>query len=402
MKIKLFLILITLYTSLYAATVKTQKESYKQGEQIIVTIKQMLGHSEDWVGIYPANSNNDWENVLSWSWTGGVKNAEIKLDGVVAGEYEVRAFYRNSFDLEAKYAFSVGRVQTTVKPQKDSYDNGEEIIVEVAGMLGHYEDWVGIYPANSNNDWENVLSWSWTDGVKNGKIRLSGLPVGEYEVRAFFKNSFDLEAKYAFNVKRAYTPPIIYEDAEGGISSKWIHVLGKYPPRRLSGGYNSSSLLLLNPQWKDLGYKWENFSEYHLPINNSVHSILEIDMGGSNYLMPQFKGDNKKRGWMEHYTVGLYVKTKKGDRIMLWDSFFNHENVDPHVAEYGNGVIWLIYPSPVEHVRGWGFEDPGVWTHFKVDINVELQKLEPDNKLLYIDKFMATGGFLDNIKLSSP
>jgi hypothetical protein len=99
---------------------------------------------------------------------------------------------------------------------------------------------------------------------------------------------------------------------------------------------------------------------------------------------------------MPHYKVGVYVQTIKGRRALLWDSFFNHGNVEA----FSDGR-WLSFPSPVEHVRGYEVGlSIDTWSHFRVDVEKALQQLEPDNEIVTIDTFFATGGFLDNIKLS--
>jgi len=189
----------------------------------------------------------------------------------------------------------------------------------------------------------------------------------------------------------------IYEDAEVTLSSKWVQVLGHYKPVRVAMGFHSDGTLVLTPEWVD---GRQNVAEYHLEMNNSKEKILEMDMGGlSSYRLPNLPD----KGYIPHYQVGVYVQTTNGRRAMIWDSFFNHGDVKPFSDDYGDGNIWLSYPSPVEHVRG--YEDVGlainIWNHFRVDVEAELQKLEPNNKVIKIETFLATGGFIDNLKLSS-
>jgi hypothetical protein len=137
-------------------------------------------------------------------------------------------------------------------------------------------------------------------------------------------------------------------------------------------GFKSSGTLLLTPEWHKIDDDWDNGAEYQLPLDHSIQTILEMDMGGlPNYKVP----DVRKRGYMPHFSVGVHVKTLKGDRVMLWDSWFNHIDADAHISDYGNGNIWLQYPSPVEHVRGWEYDKTDVWSHFKVDIKSELKKI---------------------------
>ena len=76
-----------------------------------------------------------------------------------------------------------------------------EIILN--NSYGDRQDWVGIYPKGASNEWKNVLSWKYTDGIKDfGKLLLTGLSnAGEYEARLFYRNSYNVEAVVPFKVK---------------------------------------------------------------------------------------------------------------------------------------------------------------------------------------------------------
>jgi len=69
-------------------------------------------------------------------------------------------------------------------------------------MTGKNKDWIAIYPQGSNNDWDNVIGWQWTDDKASGDLTFGNghLAVGNYEVRAFYNNSFHTEATKAFKV----------------------------------------------------------------------------------------------------------------------------------------------------------------------------------------------------------
>ena len=61
----------------------------------------------------------------------------------------------------------------------------------------------------------------------------------------------------------------------------------------------------------------------------------------------------------------------------------------------------MAFPSPIELVRGFGYEERTVWAHFSVDLVSYLHRFEPNNVILSVEGFIATGGDLDNIRLSS-
>lgn len=92
---------------------------------------------------------------------------------------------------------------------KTNYAPDEPIKVSFLNLPVNHNDWIGIYPKDTNNDWANVIRWSFTNGTKiidgpgvaSGLLTFKGLrDSGKYEARLFFNNSYSLEAKAAFSV----------------------------------------------------------------------------------------------------------------------------------------------------------------------------------------------------------
>ncbi len=290
----------------------------------------------------------------------------------------------------------------TISTDKNIYQSGENIEVTVGGMSG-IDDWIGIYPAGViSDDWEELATWAWTGGIIDGTVTLDGIPAGEYDVRSFFNSSTNEVAEVSISVEDAEVilPPTIYEDAENGISNQWRTITGSYRAKRVTKGFHSKGALKLTTEWIS---NTENRAFYSLPLNNANQKILEMDIGGVGRSGGKPGGrHNAPAGYMPHFSIGVTVVTEQGDRTMTWDSFFNHENVDPFREDYGGGSIELLYPSPVEHVRGYSYErDINKWEHFRVDLDEYLHMLEPNNKILFVEDLVMGGGFIDNIQLSS-
>jgi len=89
-------------------------------------------------------------------------------------------------------------VTTTVA----QYEPNETVSISITGELSGDQDWAAIYRVGDNNDWANVIAWNW---VSNGTTELNiikhQMPAGEYEIRLFFHNSYNVEAVYRFSVK---------------------------------------------------------------------------------------------------------------------------------------------------------------------------------------------------------
>ncbi len=181
----------------------------------------------------------------------------------------------------------------------------------------------------------------------------------------------------------------MYEDAEDGLSNNWTVIKGNDMPIRKTPGYKNQSkafVKLPNHWTQDANGQWSNSAEYHLAMNDTEHTILSVDIVGDGTPV-------------EHYVLGAKVTTSKGERFLLWDSFYNHENIPATRRVYDNGAIFIVFPSPVEMVRGYEYSDVYLSENFTVDLEKALKQFEPDNHILSVDTFIATGGNLDNIKL---
>ncbi len=383
-------------------TIIIDKSSYIEGEDVVASFKNMSGSGDDWIGVYKSGASNDWDNVVAWSWSGGTVNGSVVLKDIPVGKYQVRAFFKNSFETQATSSnFSVNEVgvvnDVTLITNLQSYKTNQKITVKFANMLGDSDDWIGIYPSGSKSNWDNIVDSKWTDSKKSGSLTFNSLPAGNYEARAFFKGTYNQEASKSFVVvsnNGGNNDSTVYEDANNGISSKWKTISGPFTPEAINGA------IKLTTNWET---NTHNSAEYQLPMNNSKQTILEVDVGGVGAAGGHVGGIHAwaPAGYMPHFGMGVIVETTNGIRGMTWDSFLNHEDVEAYKNDYGDGNIELIYPSPVEHVRGFGYTDINLWQHFKVDLNAYLNELEPGNKIIKVKTFYTKGGYLDNIKLSS-
>jgi hypothetical protein len=211
------------------------------------------------------------------------------------------------------------------------------------------------------------------------------------------------DAEYNLKVTATSEPvpanPTILEDAEGGtLNPNWITSRGDkpgyiFPTPDIPGAPAGTGVMVHHASGGSVApYRYE------LHLNNSTQKVLSMDIGG----LPDhlFEGWSESyRGYIPHYSVGVVVETKFGERIMDWNSWYTHQGYDPKINDNGQNVF-LEYPSPVEMVRGW-YAPTNLWVHFEVNLETELKKLEPNNRIYKITQFFTTGGYLDNITLSS-
>jgi hypothetical protein len=368
------------------ATVETTKDTYLAEEQIVAIFDNMSGNADDWIGIYPAGSTNDWANMLQWEWIeDGLIVGTQTFEVMPAGDYEVRVFFNNSFNHEAVYAFSVDAppLGVSLALNKEVYAQNELIYINYSNMQGNNSDWIGIYPAGASYHFANVIDSKQTKGNVSGEISLAGIDAlpdaennpgglapGNYEVRAFYNNTLHAETVVSFTVINQAVSSTVYESANGAISEDWIHISGPTAP------YYNRGRVSLRPTWIS---NTVNSSEYRLPFpqNNTTQKVLELDAGGLR--------------WLPHFNVGVIVETTNGPRKMFWDPFFNHHNV----SAFKSGEV-LSYPLYVDIQRRAATK-----LHVRLDVEKYLRILEPNNKIISISAFTATGGDLDEIKLSS-
>ena len=143
----------------------------------------------------------------------------------------------------------------------------------------------------------------------------------------------------------------------------------------------------------------EYYTSYALTVNDSIHKVLELDLGGIPTRVDAYykdREDKDLRGYTTHFAIGVEVETLNGTRRMNWDSYWNHQEKEAHRG----GGNWLDYPSPVEMVRGWR-TSLDRWDHFHVDLEQQLKILEPDNRIIKVNYFFTLGGTMDNIRLTS-
>lgn len=244
-------------------------------ERIQFNLSGILSGDQDWVGIYPKNASNAWGNVLTWNWA---ENREVTLTGVPVGEYEARLFFNNSFDLEAKVAFTVeNNADVTISTDKTSYAVNENISITIENQATNNQNWIGIYPAGSSNSWGNVLTWEWTNG--NNSINLDGVPAGQYEARLFYNNSYHDEAKYEFHVMQ--------DD----------HEVTPYTPEVLPPNMVKNEAMNMDPNHPNFD-KWINPENI---VNGHLELVGQVD---SSYTLP-------RNIWLPHhkYTVVWDMET---------------------------------------------------------------------------------------------
>jgi hypothetical protein len=203
--IKRILLLLAFMISTSMALEVTTYHKYVNGA-IDVMVKYKDGdigdRSKDWIAVYKKGSSTEWKNVITWSWLSALPSDQpypaaghLFEDAhiVEPGEYVIRLFRHNSYNIEKSVDFTIKKVKSFVSDltvgRTQVFING----LDRDKFISNEKDWIGIYKEEDNNAWGNVIEWRWArtapqDWVNlNKKLYQDGV---KYQARYFLNNSF--------------------------------------------------------------------------------------------------------------------------------------------------------------------------------------------------------------------
>ena len=340
----IFIFYLLAFTILNAATLDSKK-TYTSGEVITIKVTDLKITPKNWLGIYSKNDNNSWKNVLRWTWTKGKKTGNFDFKGLPEGKYQARVFYNNSYKTEASVNFEVDSdKKTTVGTNKKSYYEGEIILAATDGMSGHPKDWIAIYPKGSSNSWKNVIQWHFLGGRISPDVEFKDLQAGSYEVRVFFRNSYKLEAKASFEVKKSTATSI-------------RHTIDKVVSHCNSEHEAIDSIICLDAE-KDFAYalhhKKDKGDEYEII---KIYDFVRINLKKktSKAIKTNIELSNlheERREWLslkefKDTPVYLYKKTSSGRRhlIQQWDFKYQDKTILSFEHQEKFGGIYDIHTT---------------------------------------------------------
>jgi len=216
-KIYKYLLLLILTASMAMATSLTSTQLvYESEDTVTLNIDGELSGNEDWIGIYRPGTSNDWSNVIAWSWVDDttiyfnqdsfkISPFELTLNG----RFEARLFFNNSYHTEASVKFSFtlpgGGAAIDIDPEYIiNHGHTPYAQVYLNTRLSGDKDWLGLFKTDDASTWDNVIAWNWVSGNKLttlDKVKKDlPLPMGDYEVRLFHHNSFNVEKKAGFEI----------------------------------------------------------------------------------------------------------------------------------------------------------------------------------------------------------
>jgi len=165
--------------------ISTDKASYLQGEQIIVSFGNPAPMELDWIGIYYCNGIN-----ISYEYTGGLASGNVTFDSPSAGCFKADYHNGNDENLIDVHLEVVAAPPATITTNKINYQVDETIEVTFRIPFPTEYDWVGLYKCND----DDTMSWAYTNGAYGGNHTILNAKAGCYYSSLF--NSADKEIAY--------------------------------------------------------------------------------------------------------------------------------------------------------------------------------------------------------------
>jgi len=169
-------------------TIALGKESYAEGERIVVDYKGMPGNERDWISV--AKSDAGESSYVAYEYTGGRKQGTLSIRPMVeAGEYEVRVYFDDTTGdkkVRARQVFQVTPAPPVVGAlDANAYAPGSPIKVSYSSMPGNERDWFSLAKAGTPDT--AYITYVYTGGPSSGQVELKAPDEsGSYEVRGYF------------------------------------------------------------------------------------------------------------------------------------------------------------------------------------------------------------------------
>jgi hypothetical protein len=175
-------------------TVTTDTTNYAVDQAINVTWSGLPGAQQDWIALSKFGSADT--SFVSWVYTNGATDGTYSFAGPpLGGDYEVRAYSNNTYNVLARSAkITVAGTATGVATQP-SYATGSPIAVTFSGLPGNTTDWLALSTVGS--DVNTFVTFKYTNGLKSGSIDLDSVPDGDYTARAYENNTYNLISESA-------------------------------------------------------------------------------------------------------------------------------------------------------------------------------------------------------------
>ena len=213
-------------------------------------------------------------------------------------------------------------------------------------------DWIGIYNYDDSN--ESYLYWLYTDGnqefsyeiIESGDIYFSPitLPTGEYEVRLFYNDSYELVTSFPFTITDSCNdiPISNYEDSFRAMSLN-IWVSGQYG----YGGLERIAEIIANLDIDIIGFQETDYSSF-LEIQTLLENYEDYE---ELYIAPSEASDWNTRILSRFSIIDIYDYNLYGvGASLIIPSDDTLKFISSHLSAYPYGPYSLYEGYSIEEV----------------------------------------------------
>jgi 5-hydroxyisourate hydrolase-like protein (transthyretin family) len=176
----------------------------KSQNNIEVVIRDINLLAEDtWIAIFKKDDVSERENIIDWKWCRfggpGSEHFHFKTFNYKSGDYEIRLFLNGSYDLEDSLKFTVNNGAEI--PKLSISSRFANVIYFNATHEADGESWIGFFEKGATSNRANLKNWAWvtTDATP---IEIEDMEDGKYDVRLFYKNSYEVKAELEIELGR--------------------------------------------------------------------------------------------------------------------------------------------------------------------------------------------------------
>lgn len=187
------------FTVAGSPSVSSNAALYTVGDTVTINFSGLPGNQYDWVAVAQAGSPDS--SYVRYDYTGGQVSGSRQYTGLPAGMYEARAFLNDTYTKlasSATFTINNGSISPTVSTSQPSYTAGQVVTANWANLPGNTYDWIAVSVANSPAT--SFVKYIYTNGQMSGSNGFTNIPVGDYEVRAYSNDSYNIIATATFSV----------------------------------------------------------------------------------------------------------------------------------------------------------------------------------------------------------
>lgn len=172
----------------------TDQQIYSSGSNVVVSFSNAPHLAQDWIGIYKVSHTSGVQTSTLWQYI-STEEGTINFQGLQDGYYFVAYFLQDGYTtIGEKVFFQVGELITNLITNKTVYNLNENIIATWSDAPGLPKDWLGIYNEGDDPNIDELISYTYFDGVIDGVIEIpdENMPqeTGNYFIVMFTNDSY--------------------------------------------------------------------------------------------------------------------------------------------------------------------------------------------------------------------